>query len=189
MSILMSQFNLYLWGINSQNLSFLGYMLLSHLQHTPTNTVNACRRKNRLSWEPLHHFTWSKWITGFKIDLYQHANFHPNHWRNDKVEILNGVLEAPQCKFLCNIKSFDSKAWRHMNMSFRSWHISNMIFSHNSQSFISTSICFSQYTLNSTILIWPSTSRGFQVRACKQNCGKFQFLSPRAGMETGIPLL
>jgi len=106
MSILMSQFNLYLWGINSQNLSFLGYMLLSHLQHTPTNTVNACRRKNRLSWEPLHHFTWSKWIIGFKIDLYWHANFHPNCWRNDEVEILDGMLEVPQCKFLCN-----SKAW------------------------------------------------------------------------------
>ncbi len=59
---------------------------------------------------------------GFKICLYQHANFHWNHWRNDKVEILNGILEAPQHKFLCNIKGFDSEAWRHMNMFFRSQH-------------------------------------------------------------------
>jgi len=86
------------------------------------NFPTASRIKNGISREPLHYFTWSKRITGFKIDLYRHANFHPNCWRNDKVEILNGILEVPQRKFLCNIKSFNSKAWRYMNTFFRSRH-------------------------------------------------------------------
>ena len=86
------------------------------------NFPTACRIKNGISREPLNYFTWSKRITGFKIDLYRHANFHPNCWRNDKVEILNGILEVPQRQFLCNIKSFDSKAWRYMNTFFRSRH-------------------------------------------------------------------
>jgi len=114
---------------NHLSLSQPNQLNLSHmLPHIPTmlnlqvNFPTACRIKNGISREPLHHFAWSKRITGFKIDLYRHANFHPNCWRNDEVEILNGILEAPQCKFLCNIKSSNSKAWRHMNTFFRSRH-------------------------------------------------------------------
>ena len=114
---------------NHLSLSQPNQLNLSHmLPHIPTmlnlqvNFPMACRIKNGMSWEPRHHFAWSKRITGFKIDLYWHANFHPNHWRNDEVEILNGILEVPQCKFLCNIKIPNSKAWRHMNTFFRSRH-------------------------------------------------------------------